>query len=735
MKSLRFMRLSSLQEENFIKIVYGENRKFSGYVTGNDHKKSLELLNKKGELLVIEYNEIKSFIIKNKTVRYVPVQKADEKVSFTVENSVPDTAPESKTETAVPEKSEETQEIISESDIPPVSEPEPETFIPEVPDSADFFSRENYIQVPEINRDYIVNLYNGIDNREIKIIVTRYFNSFMAGDKSHQKDKCISAVAGFRRDFPEYSEDKNAVRLLAFMYAYNEDFDNACDIFTNAEDYRNVALYAYLSGNYESALLNSYIFINSQLQNGQKYPENVLYILIRSSVETDNAFYISELVKNYPYSGCSDEASLEGGLDYLLYKKNNFQSESLDLKLIRLKDCYNFQHYEFDADIKNFPDDVMFGHIFDVNGLTCSIYPFSSPGKKYTFYRSSIKQKELSEKLSDEEQDVTRINVAFNSRDGQNALNVREILFAPETMANLGIKYFEIKNYKSALDCFLCAFNDDEQKEELFFHIVQCYLSLAKTENKSQNYKSLKKFADKYGSCVSDKYRLNEIYFNIFKETGTEKQISEYLELLIENAESSEKKLIYIRKKAEMLYNKNLFAETLDVLNSWTECFNSSDSVVQELYSETEKNTILPLIDKCREKTEEIPAEETVTESEEIIAEIPETTPEPQETIPQEEETFPETEEIIPEPETKVKSEDVSQQNQEKYIVMPYERGILPEPENKTEYSVKFFDGSENYDVRKCCSELKKFFKKRSRDMSFIQIFIHKIIKMGFFSE
>ena len=47
MKSLRFMRLSSLQEENFIKIVYGKNRKFSGYVTDNDHKKSLELLNKK----------------------------------------------------------------------------------------------------------------------------------------------------------------------------------------------------------------------------------------------------------------------------------------------------------------------------------------------------------------------------------------------------------------------------------------------------------------------------------------------------------------------------------------------------------------------------------------------------------------------------------------------------------------------------------------------------------------
>lgn len=735
MKSLRFMRLSSLQEENFIKIVYGKNRKFSGYVTDNDHKKSLELLNKKGELLVIEYSEIKSFIIKNKTAGYVTAPKINETVSFTVKNSVADKVPEAKTETSVPEKSEETEEIISEPDIPPVSEPEPETFIPEVPKSADFFSRENYIQVPEINRDYIANLYNGIDNKEIKIIVTRYFNSFMAGDKSHQKDKCISAVAGFRRDFPEYSEDKNAVRLLAFMYAYNEDFDNACDIFTNAEDYRNAALYAYLSGNYESALLYSYIFINSQLQNSQKYPENVLYILIRSSVETDNAFYISELVKNYPCSGCSDEASFEGGLDYLLYKKNVFQSESLDLKLIRLKDCYNFQRYEFDADIKNFPNDVMFGHIFDVNGLTCSIYPFSSPGKKYTFYRSSIKQKELSEKLSDDEQDVTRINVAFNSRDGQNALNVREISFAPETMANLGMKYFEAKNYKSALDCFFGAFNDDEQKEEMFFHIVQCYLSLAKTENKSQNYKSLKKFADKYGSCVSDKYRLNEIYFNIFKETGTEKQISEYLELLIENAESSEKKLIYIRKKAEMLYQKNLFAETLDVLNSWTECFNSSDSVIQELYSETEKNTIIPLIDKCKAKTEEIPAEETFIESKENIAQTPETAPEPEEIIPQEEETVLETEEIIPEPEPEVKSEDVSQQNQEKYIVMPYERGILPEPENKTEYSVKFFDGSENYDVKKCCSELKKFFKKRNRDKFFIQIFIQRIIKMVFFSE
>ena len=714
MKSLRFLRLSSLQEDNFVKVVYGNNRKFSGYVTGNDHKKSLEILNSKGELLVIEYSEIKSFILKNKNLKNISVPEVSE---------IPD-------RTDISDNQPDNTDI--EKTIPEEETAEKNVIVYTVPESAEFFSNNDYIKIPEIKHDYIVNLYNGIEDKNIKNIVTKYFNSFMAGDKNNDREKCISAVAGFKRYFAEYSENINAVKLLAFMYAYNQDFSNACEIFAIADDYWNVAVYAYISGNYKSALLNSFLFVNNQLQNNNKYPEDIMYILIRSSIETDNVFYISELIKNYSFSELCEQ-----GLDYLLYIKNSFNAdEDINSKLSSLGKFYNSQRYEFGADISKFSNNVMFGHIFDVNGLICSVCTFSNPGKKYTFNRSMINQAVLSGKLADSETDVTKISVAFTSKDGQRALNVQEIEFSPEAMANMGKKYFDAGNYKSALDCFFYSFynsDGDEQKEEMFFHIVHFYSSLAEIENKIQNYKSLRKFADKYSCCVSDKYRLNEIYFNIFKALDSEKDMNEYLEKLIDKAESSEKKLIYIKEKAEILYNKNLFSEALETIDKWNEIFRSSDSMAQELCSEMETDEIPALAEKCILNIRKNKQEEVVPEPAEII-------PEPEETVPEPEITEPECEETDEKPkesviETKPEPQPVKQQNQEVPIVMPSELGILPEPSENRVYSVEFGSESKKYDVQKCGSEINKFLKGAKRDAEFIKLFAQRTVKMNIFRE
>lgn len=705
MKSLRFLRLSSLQEDNFVKVVYGNDRKFSGYVTGNDHKKSLEILNSKGELLVIEYSEIKSFIIKNK----VSVPKV-EVTEFPDKTNISDNPTD---ETATEEKTVENNIIVHTA-----------------PESAEFFNNNDYIKVPEIKHDYIVNLYNGIDDKNIKNIVTKYFNSFMAGDKSHEKDKCISAVTGFKRYFAEYSENINAVKLLAFMYAYNQDFNNACEIFSIVGDYWNVAVYSYLSENYESALLNSFLFINNQLQNNNKCPEDIMYILIRSTIEANNIFYISELVKNY-----SSFELCQQGLDYLLYIKNSFKAdEDINLKLSSLGKLYNSQRYEFEADISKFPDGVMFGHIFDANKLICSVCAFSDLNKKYTFNRSMINQAVLCGKLADSETDFTKINVSFTSKDGKSALNIREIEFSPEAMVNMGKKYFDAGNYNSALDCFLYSFyNSEEQKEEMFFHIVHFYLSLSKIENKMKNYKSLRKFVDKYSSCVSDEYRLNEIYFNIFKELDNEKDMNKYLDKLIDKAESPEEKLTYIKEKAEILCNKNLFSEALETIDEWNEIFKNSDGTVQELCSEMQTDEIPAITDKCMTGIQK-------DKQKEFVSELPEIISEPEEIVPESEIVVPESEKTDEEPQNQVveikpEPQPIQPQNQEVPILLPSEKGIFPEfPENRV-YSVEFDNGSKKYDVQKCCSEIKKFLKDVKRDSDFIRLFVQKIVKMNIFRE
>ena len=66
MKSLKLKRLMSLENNTPVTIIYGNYRRFSGIVTENDNKKSLEIKNKKDEFLIVDYSDIVSLKIKKK---------------------------------------------------------------------------------------------------------------------------------------------------------------------------------------------------------------------------------------------------------------------------------------------------------------------------------------------------------------------------------------------------------------------------------------------------------------------------------------------------------------------------------------------------------------------------------------------------------------------------------------------------------------------------------------------
>jgi len=698
MKSLKFMRLSSLEKDSFIKIIYGKNRKFSGRVTENDRKKSLEIINSQGEFLVIEYSRIKSFIIKNNISEYVPVQDIQKNTSWN------DTEPDIKSDTDT-QSAPETEEKI----------------IYEIPESVEFFQNNNYIHTPEINHDYIVNLYKRIDDKDIKDVVTRYFNSFMAGDKNNDNNKCIEAVSGFRRAFQEYSKDSNAVKLLAFMYVYIKDFRNASDVFEDSLDYFNSALYSYLSGNYESAVINAYNFVKNQ--SGCVINEKILYILILSSFMTGNAFYISDLIQSH--------SELENGLDYLLYKKDAFLHEDIDLKIERLGEYYNMQKYHSDVDIENFPKNVIFGYVFSVDGLMCSVCPFSNPKKKYFFDRSKIEKKELSEKLSDKEQNVTLIDTAFTSSDGKNVLSIREISVNPKIMANLGMKYYESKNYKPALDCFFYAFSHNEQKENMFFNIVDCYISLADIECKY--CKDAKKFIDKNNCEISDKYRINELYLNIFLKIKDSANIKKYLEILIDSAENIDKKLCYLRQKADIFFEEDLYPETIKTLYEWLECFHNS-GIKEENYDKDEKDIILPLVERCnlliaqensKSVSEAKPDDEIhETESDEIISE----------TVEMESVTEPVPEMEVKESVPESVNENEVQSNEKFPVIFPDEKGILHKPLKQIKYSVLPYPEREKYVSKDFTSRFQKLCRDKKKDTVFVGLFIFNIMKLGFLS-
>lgn len=733
MKSLRFQRLSALNQNHFVKVIYGANHKFSGYVSGNDGKKSLEITNSKGEILVASYSDIKSFIIKKCSDNLLPVKTTEEiKPEIPVQVLTPENIlPESQENIVLSEESsiEDKKDNNDKED----NKEDENKLIP--PEFAAFFENQEYIEVPQINHDYITNLYGCIDDKEIKNIVNPYFNSFMAGDKVHDMEKCIKAAEGLDRIFPDYGDrDKAAVRLLANMYAYTGNFSAAYRVFTQIDDLFNIAVYSWLAGDYEISSINSYMFIRNCFQNNQGCSDNMRYILVNSTLKTDNSYCFYNLIKNYHQFDFQDSIKAEECINYLLFSKGLPFSESKSAKLEKLVKCYKFEKYQKNADTNDFPKNVIFGHVFSVERMLCTVQSFSNPSKRYTFDRSTISIRELSEKLSDSEQDFTKINVSFTSSDGKKAINVMENNLSAESMINLGKKYFQKKEYKSAIDCFCFAFSENEHKEDMLFRIVSCYNSLAESENEPQNFRLAKKFLDKNGLFVSDKYRLNEEYFNIYRNLNDSANSAKYLDSLIESSENPDKKLGYLMTKAETLFSEEKYPETAEVLNKWLEYhssigFSVSDSVyIDKFNSINEKCRKIIEAEKAREQEKsEAEKAEINEEKPEIITETPE--------IPENQNIIAEkvNKSAVKESKKAKKAAECSQQPDFQILSMEA-AGIISEIPLEIEYTVKPHAERQKCPVKDFSSELKKILKKNKKDAYMICIIITAMSNSEFFS-
>jgi len=736
MKSLKFKRLSGLQPDTFIKVIYGRNRKFSGYVAGNDCKKSIEILNSKGELLVISYNEIKSFIIKNNTEKIQilkPVQKTKH-----IQTVIPDIikpeedsviCDEDEYIEAVSKESEEIQTTEEEEIIPePVSEP----LTPSVPICSGFFEKEGYIKISETDQNYIVNLYNYIDDKSVKKSVNRYFDSFMSGVKNHDNEKCLCATDDFSRNFSEYGDNQNAVKLLAYMYIYAGDFSKAYRVFEKAGDLFNASVYGYLSGDFENAGANAYSYIKNQLDNKEKCSGYMLYILINSTIKTDNVFGICELVKDYGMISCDENITSDDCLDYLLFRKGVIVSGNPEKKLESLSGCYKICRYEAFTDINDFPEGVIFGYVFKVPSPSCMgvIYEFSSPGKEFTFNRSAVKDNEFASKLSDPERNVDSINVAFTSIDGKNASDVSEISLSPEIMAVLGEKYYEKGEYKSALDCFCYAFSMDTRKEDMFFKATECYLILVDSESGGQYSRYARKFIEKNHSLdVLDKYRFNETCFKVYSKTNDSSAKKKYIDKMLKCAETPEKRLDCLTLRAELLFDGRLYSDSLNVLSEWVDFRRNNYSELPDKYNKIEKEKILPLMEKCRtiiSETEKIPVDDSENSA-------PQTVEEPE--IVDNKDELPAFPVKIPRKAKKVNNTPKPEPAPKFKAIFAPDMGILPETLEKPVFSIIPHPERNKNNLKNFAPEFKRLINKYTHYIPFIALFIARTAEMIFFSE
>ncbi len=789
MKSLKFLRLSGLEPNTFVKIVYGKDRKFSGYVAENDGKKSLEIINTKGELLVISYNQIMSFIIKNKakpikiTGKFKKITLADEYVIEYDDNKQNSSSSCIASEKySEPHNSENTeQENISEDMDKTESESEPEPYSdnnknntnndnidekagqktekckketdPE-PDNHQedqnnleikikiektlaFFENEIYAKTPEIGSDYIINLHQCLSD-DLKNVITPYFNNFMSHDKNQDKQGCLEAVEELSKDYDEYKNDETALKLLAYMYAYAGDYEKACGVFKELNDYYSISLYSYICEDYETSLINSYLCLKSKAEAEQRFSKQILYILVNSTVKNGNAFYFNDLAKRYPsYFPDDEHINLDICFDYLIYAKTNTLPVSCSLNTTEILKYYISEKCETLVDTSKFSPDTMFGYIFNVDKLTCTVCSYSNPGKQYTFLRNLLDDKKnqssLKSKLADSEQDFTKISVSFNSYDGQKAMNVEEITFNADAMINLGAQYVVNKEYKSALDCFYCVLIRDNKVEEMFQRIIQCYMTLANFEHETQNYKSAKKFIDKYGSYISNKYSVTEAYYSLYIRMNDEEQVTRYFEILIEDAPSVNKKLHYLVTKAEYLFKDKKYVESKKTLEQWLDVKNKiNDAVLILKYNAVEKDKINPLIEKCIasiKQSEKV--SEKVNNTQEDVTEKKEEPNEKKTSKAEKKETAVQT--VKP---ADKKSNSPSQQSEEEVqFIEPASQGIEPEHLVEIHYNIEVHKDRERLLAKNnFSSEFKRQFPKHRQNNPVIGEFLNILIIIKFFS-
>ena len=726
MKSLKLKRLMSLENNTPVTIIYGNYRRFSGIVTENDNKKSLEIKNKKEEFLIVDYSDIVSLKIKKKSSSAVIEKKSvhSDEPEIPVKQICPD-------EPQIPENQnyhDETKDSENIQDYTPTQETAPDD--EEVYDFG-FLSEENYISVVQITENDVRDIYDSIP-KELKNDINKYYNSFTNGVRVHENERCSQAAANlveyiYQNYDYEYGideTDEQIHRLCAYMMAYSGDYEGAVSEFSAVSDWYSAALYAYNDRKYRQAAVYASDYLEEYTGNDEQSIRNMIYILVNSCLECDDFSAYASAAENRPeiFMLSDDSEVMKKCLDYMIFKKGVSEKRIVsDNKIIEDKT----------APPEN--DNINYGYIMTVNAGSFSGIIHSYSKKVYNFENKEIIQQELKNKLKDST--LLPVEVIFESYDNKNAVSIKESDLNSSEMLERGKKYFSRKKYALAIQCYhavfmspvLSEYSSDAEKEKAVLEVTHCYMSLANISDERMNINNAISNLNKYSRYIHDMPKLCVSFIDAYEKLKKTDKVLDYIEKLIssENARPSEK-LHHISKKIKIFTDNGDFEKAYDACMQWLETREKNSAEMEYAdnarYKEIQSSKIEPCIRKCLDEMKKSEESETVqsenTEPIPVLQPVyePEIITEKQQTIPEKpackpEKQTPKTETVIAEPEKNL------------FICPdPEKLGIQPEYTD-TVYSEESMGKNKSLSPKSFISDLKKKYGKNvNSEAGFIKI-------------
>lgn len=738
MKSLKIRRLENLQENIRISVSYGKSSKFSGCVTDNDNKKSLEIRNKKGEHLIIDYKDIISLKIKKDI-------SADNLENDTLPNNS-ENKPKPNTIQNIHENPKTEIAKTALKELPVITE----KIIELKPDNIDFgiMSEKINLDIPEFTEADIKNTYSLID-KEDKIYINRFYNSFMDGIKMHDNNKCIQAAENIADyllndiDTEEYINEKVHI-LCANMFIYTKNYDEAADEFVCISNFYMSALLSYSIKDYHSALEYSVECLENTDWNidNENNKKQMLFIMINSCVKCDDCTEYIALRKNKPdiFNLSDDNKFLEKSLAYLFNSKNiSNYNENISNPEFKLTELFKGKPIIQKADenpsivpyVKSsnpYPVDINYGYIFKVNPGTFSGEIRLYSGKSYKFLNKDIMSAELNAKLRDST--LLPIEVTFKSNDSKNAVAIRELFTTSTEMFEKGKKYLSLQNYALSIQCYQYVVyseqSDEFEREKSVIEISHCYLSLANSTGDRTNINNALSNLNRNQKYIKDFSQFYIALIDIYEKLRIPAKAIETIDKLIEVSVKTPEKLHHIHKKAKILFNNEKYEKCLEAYQQWLDIKKQAFDLKYndiEKYNEMEKSFIIPEMKKCSDIINAEKAKNTVL-PEKITEKIPSITEKISEPSEVEKEINTPKEKS-----TKIKpvSADIPKENFE--CINPYALNIKPEYTNINIVEENLGNGKALSPKSFISDIRKKFGNNINKEYHFIE-FMHSIAIM-----
>lgn len=243
------------------------------------------------------------------------------------------------------------------------------------------------------------------------------------------------------------------------------------------------------------------------------------------------------------------------------------------------------------------------GTIVSFNNLDGNGIIENKIGMKYRFEAKNIWQSDFRSKISSMSQkDFEPIDVRFYLTKAANSLiavKIKKLDSSSLTKHEISDakQFFIMRKYEDAINVYQNVLDDENNLEEAFIGIMNCYLALDNAEDKIDYTPKMKSLVDKYASRMKRNIKILSILFQYYMKVkqynDAIKMLDDIIALIGKN--NYKRFLFCISEKARCFRALNMYSEAIEQYEYWIKTVN--ENKYSDLYFQRDVN-IYPEIAK-----------------------------------------------------------------------------------------------------------------------------------------